>query len=127
MGERSPVLILTASYGSGHARAAGVLADEFGLAGALPTVVAHFRDTVHPTFDQGSRASYYAILRWAPALWGGVDRAGDQISISSPFLPGFNRPGAPKLRRLLRAQRFHHVVSLRPTPAAALSYLECPS
>jgi processive 1,2-diacylglycerol beta-glucosyltransferase len=117
------VLILTASYGSGHAHAAGVLADEFRRAGALPTVVDHFRDLVHPAFDQASRACYYAILRRAPALWGGAYWAGDQISISSPFLLGFNRLGARKLRRLLRAQRFDHVVSVQPTPAAALSYL----
>lgn len=122
-GEQPRVLILTASYGSGHARAAGVLADEFRRAGALPTVVDHFRDLVHPTFDQWSRALYYAILRRAPALWGGAYWVGDQISISSPFLLGFNRLGARKLRKLLRAQRFDHVVSVQPTPAAALSYL----
>jgi hypothetical protein len=127
MGERSRVLILTASYGSGHARAAGVLADEFRLAGALPTVVDRFRDLVHLTYEQWSRASYHAILLRAPTLWGGAYLAADQISISSPFLPGFNRLGAPKLRRLLRAQRFDHVVSVPPAPAAALSYLECPS
>jgi processive 1,2-diacylglycerol beta-glucosyltransferase len=121
--ESQRVLILTASYGSGHARAAGVLADEFRRAGALSTVVDHFRDLVHPTFDQWSRAFYYAILHRAPALWGGAYWVGDQISISSPFLLGFNRLGARKLRRLLRAQRFDHVVSVQPTPAAALSYL----
>jgi len=117
------VLILTASYGSGHARAAGVLGDEFRRAGALPTVVDHFRDLVHPKFDQWSRALYYSILRRAPALWGGAYWLGDQISVSSPFMLGFNRVGARKLRRLLRAQQFDHAVSVQPTPAAALSFL----
>ena len=123
MGAQPRVLILTASYGSGHARAAGVLADEFRRAGALPTVVDHFRDLVHPKFDQGSRALYYTILRRAPALWGGAYWLGDQINVSSPFMLGFNRVGARKLRRLLRAQRFDQAVSVQPTPAAALSYL----
>jgi processive 1,2-diacylglycerol beta-glucosyltransferase len=123
MGAQPRVLILTASYGSGHARAAGVLADEFRRAGALPTVVDHFRDLVHPTFDQWSRALYYSILRRAPALWGGAYWLGDQISVSSPFMLGFNRVGARKLRRLLRAKRFDQAVSVQPTPAAALSYL----
>ncbi|HEV2056994.1 MAG TPA: glycosyltransferase [Methylomirabilota bacterium] len=123
MGTQLRVLILTASYGSGHARAAGVLADEFRRAGALPTVVDHFRDLVHPKFDKWSRSLYYSILRRAPALWGGAYWLGDQISVSSPFMLGFNRVGARKLRRLLRAQRFDQAVSVQPTPAAALSYL----
>jgi processive 1,2-diacylglycerol beta-glucosyltransferase len=123
MGTQPRVLILTASYGSGHARAAGVLAEEFRRAGALPTVVDHFRDLVHPAFDRWSRALYYSILRRAPALWGGAYWLGDQISVSSPFMLGFNRVGARKLRRLLRAQQFDQAVSVQPTPAAALSFL----
>ncbi len=123
MGAPPRVLILTASYGSGHVRAARVLADEFRRAGALPTVVDHFRELVHPKFDQWSRALYYAVLRRTPALWGGAYWLGDQISVSSPFMLGFNRVGAGKLRRLLRAQRFDQAVSVQPTPAAALSYL----
>jgi len=122
-GAQPRVLILTASYGSGHARAAGVLAEEFRRAGALPTVVDHFRDLVHPTFDRWSRALYYAILRRAPALWGGAYWLADQISVSSPFMLGCNRVGARKLRRLLRAQHFDQAVSVQPTPAAALSFL----
>ena len=123
MGAQPKVLILTASYGSGHARAAGVLAEEFRRAGALPTVVDHFRDLVHPKFDQWSRALYYSMLRRAPALWGGAYWLGDQISVSSPFMLGLNRVGARKLRRLLRARRFDQAVSVQPTPAAALSFL----
>ena len=123
MGAQPRILILTASYGSGHVRAAGVLADEFRRAGALPTVVDHFRDLVHPKFDQWSRALYYTMLRRTPALWGGAYWLGDQISVSSPFMLGFDRVGARKLRRLLRAQRFDQAVSVQPTPAAALSYL----
>jgi processive 1,2-diacylglycerol beta-glucosyltransferase len=123
MGAQPRVLILTASYGSGHTRAAGVLAEEFRRAGALPTVVDHFRELVHPKFDECSRALYYTILRRAPSLWGGAYWLGDQIHVSSPFLLGFNRVGARKLRRLLRAQRFDQAVSVQPTPAAALSYL----
>ena len=123
MGAQPRILILTASYGSGHARAAGVLAAEFRRAGASPTVVDHFRDLVHPTFDRWSRAVYYTILRRAPALWGGAYWLGDQISVSSPFMLGFNRIGARKLRGLLRAGRFDQAVSVQPTPAAALSFL----
>ena len=80
------VLILTASYGSGHSRVADTLAAEFRQAGSEPTIVDHFRDLVHPTFDRASRALYYAVLRQAPVLWGGAYWLGDQIPVSSPLL-----------------------------------------
>jgi len=117
------VLILTASYGSGHTRAAGILADEFRRAGALPTVVDHFRDLVHPAFDRWSRALYYAILHRAPALWGGAYWLGDRINVGSPLLLGFNHVGARNLRQMLRAHHYDQVVSVQPTPAGALSFL----
>ena len=79
------ILILTASYGSGHTRAAGILADEFSRVGALPTVVDHFRDLVHPAFDRWSRALYYGILHRAPAVWGGAYWLGDRINVKFLF------------------------------------------
>ena len=117
------VLVLTASYGSGHTRAAGILADEFRRAGALPTVVDHFRDLVHPAFDRWSRALYYGILHRTPAVWGGAYWLGDRINVGSPLLLGLNRVGAAKLRRMLHAQQYDQVISVQPTPAGALSYL----
>lgn len=117
------VLVLTASYGSGHTRAASILADEFRRAGALPTVVDHFRDLVHPAFDQWSRALYYGILHRTPAVWGGAYWLGDRINVGSPLLLGLNRVGARKLRRMLLAHRYDQVISVQPTPAGALSYL----
>ena len=117
------VLILTASYGSGHTRAASILASGFRRSGAVPTVVDHFRDLVHPAFDRWSRALYYELLRRAPAVWGGAYWLGDRINVGSPLLLGFNHLGADNLRRMLRTERFDQVVSVQPTPAGALSYL----
>lgn len=117
------VLILTASYGSGHNRVALAVASAFAAAGARPSVVDHFRELVHPAFDRLSRAFYYWILRRAPALWGGAYWLGDQLSVSSPLLLGMNRLGALKLGRLLREESPDFVVSVHPTPAGALSEL----
>src|SRR5262249_22671135 len=117
------VLILTASYGSGHTGVAETLARKLRAAGAVATVVDHFRELVHPRFDEWSRGLYYWILKEAPALWGGAYWIGDRLSVSSPLLLGFNRIGARKLRRLLGTEGFDHVVSVHPVPAAALSYL----
>jgi processive 1,2-diacylglycerol beta-glucosyltransferase len=117
------VLILTASYGSGHTRVAHTLATAFREAGAEPTVVDHFRDLVHPDFDRVSRAFYYGVLRRAPLLWGAAYWLGDQLSVSSPLLLGLNHLGMRKLRRLLVTLQPDHVVSVHPTPVAALCEL----
>ncbi len=124
MSARTPrVLVLTASYGSGHNRVAETLAAEFRRAGACAAVVDHFHDLVHPAFDRTSRALYYSILRRAPVLWGVAYWLGDQLSVSSPLLMGLNRLGARKLARRMRAEPPDHVVSVHPTPVAALSVL----
>ena len=64
------VLILTASYGSGHNEAAGCLAAALAARGTAPIVVDHFRACAPPLFDRLSRAAYVALLRRAPAVWG---------------------------------------------------------
>jgi processive 1,2-diacylglycerol beta-glucosyltransferase len=117
------VLILTASYGSGHNRVAATLAAEFRRAGARPLVVDHFHDLVHPEFDRLTRSLYYAVLRRMPVLWGIAYWLGDQISVSSPLLLGLNRLGTRRLRQLITAERPDRVVSVHPTPVAALSEL----
>ena len=120
MSEPRKVLILTASYGSGHNRVAATLAVEFERVGATTHVVDHFRDLVHPDFDRLTRSVYYAVLRRTPVLWGTAYWLGDQISVSSPLLMGLNRLGTRKLRRLLETERPDRVVSVHPTPVAAL-------
>ena len=103
----------------------GVLADEFRRAGALPTVVDHFRDLVHPEFDRWSRAP---LLRACSA---GLPRSGaervlarrsDQrlLAVHAGVQPG-GRAEAPPAPA--RAQRSTRSVSVQPTPAAALSFL----
>jgi len=124
MTSRAPrVLILTASYGSGHNRVAAALAAEFASAGAEARVVDHFRDLVHPEFDRLTRSLYHAVLRRTPVLWGIAYWLGDRLPVSSPLLLGTNRLGVRKLGALLDAERPDCVVSVHPTPAAALSEL----
>src|SRR5262245_951672 len=125
MSDRRPrVLILTASYGSGHNRVAATLATEFRRAGASPRVIDHFYDLVHPEFDRLSRKLYYTVLRRAPVLWGAAYWLGDQLSVSSPLLMGLNRIGTNKLLRVLLEDPPDHIVSVHPTPVASLTELE---
>ena len=117
------VLILTASYGSGHNAAAQSLAGAFAAAGASVTVVDHFRDLVHPAFDRVSRALYAAILRRAPALWGLAYGIGDRLASDSRWALGVPCLGASRLGDLLDTLTPDAVVSVHATPTVALSTL----
>ncbi len=117
------VLILTASYGSGHNEAARSLAAGFVARGVGVTVVDHFRELVHPWFERASRAFYMALLRRAPAVWGAAYALGDRMPSDSPFAFGATRLGMPRLAALLDTLAPDAVVSVHATPAAALSAL----
>jgi processive 1,2-diacylglycerol beta-glucosyltransferase len=117
------VLILTASYGSGHNAAARSLAGAFSAAGVSVTVVDHFRDLVHPAFDRVSRGLYASILRRAPVLWGLAYGIGDRLSSDSRWAFGMPRLGGPRLLKLLDALAPDAVVSVHATPTVALSTL----
>jgi processive 1,2-diacylglycerol beta-glucosyltransferase len=117
------VLVLTASYGSGHNEAARCLAAGFEQAGAVVTIVDHFRELVHPLFERATRAFYDALLHHAPAVWAAAYEAGDRLSGESPLVFGATRVGTRKLARLLERLQPDAVVSVHATPAAAMSAL----
>lgn len=124
MGTAAPrVLILSASYGSGHNAVARALEASLQAAGAETRIVDHFRDLVHPAFDRWSRRVYGAILRRAPALWGFGYWVGDRLSPSSGLVFGMGSLGTRRLRSLLERERPDLIVSTHPTPAGALSDL----
>jgi processive 1,2-diacylglycerol beta-glucosyltransferase len=117
------VLILTASYGSGHAEAARSLATAFEARGVEPAVVDHFRELVHPVFASVSRAIYYRLLRHAPGLWAIGYGMGDRLGPDSPLAFGMPQLGRARLARLLDTLRPDAVVTVHATPAAALAAL----
>jgi len=117
------VLILTASYGSGHTIAARSLAQAFAHAGAAVRVVDHFRELVHPMFERATRALYYWTLRRAPAAWGAAYALADRMASDSPLAFGATRLGATRLAGLLGEERPDAVVSVHATPAVVLTAL----
>lgn len=117
------VLILTASYGSGHNTAARSLAAAFERLGAQVTVTDHFRELVHPTFERVTRALYSAILRRAPFLWGIGYDLGDRLASDSPLTLGVTRLGTGRLAERLRTLAPDVVVTVHATPAVAMSAL----
>jgi processive 1,2-diacylglycerol beta-glucosyltransferase len=117
------VLVLTASYGSGHNEAARSLAAGFVARGASVTVVDHFRELVNPLFERVSRRAYLAMLRRAPVAWGIAYALGDWLPSDSPLAFGVTRLGVGRLARLLDVLGPDAVVSVHATPAAAMSAL----
>jgi processive 1,2-diacylglycerol beta-glucosyltransferase len=117
------VLILTASYGSGHLAAASALAAAFRQAGTAVTVVDHFQELVHPMFARVTHALYPWILRRAPLAWGLGYSLGDRLATESPLTFGMTRVGRDRLARALRDLAPDVVVSVHATPSAVLSSL----
>jgi processive 1,2-diacylglycerol beta-glucosyltransferase len=117
------VLILTASYGSGHNEAARCVAAEVTRRGAKPLVVDHFHEFVHPLFDRVSRAAYLTMLRRVPALWGLAYALGDRLASDSPFAFGAPRVGAERLGAALDRLAPDAIVTVHATPALALAAL----
>lgn len=117
------VLVLTASYGSGHNVAANSLAAAFGAAGARARIVDHFRDLVHPAFERATRALYYWTLRRAPRAWGAAYGLADWMTSDSPLAFGVTRLGSARLARLLADEAPDAVVSVHATPAVTLTAL----
>ena len=117
------VLILTASYGSGHNEAAHALAGALKAQGAEPIVVDHFRACAHPLFDRLSRAAYVALLRHAPAVWGLAYELGDRLASDSWLTFGASRVGAAALARLLERLEPDAVLTVHATPAVVMAEL----
>ena len=117
------VLVLTASYGSGHNAAARSLAAALTAEGIGVTVVDHFRELVHPLFERLTRALYIGTLRRAPAAWGLAYALGDRLASDSLLTFGASRLGAPRLAALLERLAPDAVVSVHATPAVAMATL----
>jgi processive 1,2-diacylglycerol beta-glucosyltransferase len=117
------VLILTASYGSGHNEAARCVAAELARRGVEPIVLDHFRELVHPLFDRTTRAAYLMLLRRAPAVWGLAYALGDRLTSDSPLTFGVSRVGARALGATLDRLAPDAVVTVHATPAVAMAVL----
>ena len=117
------VLILTASYGSGHNEAARALAGALTAQGAEPVVVDHFGTCTHPLFDRLSRAAYAALLRRAPLLWGLAYELGDRMASDAWMTFGMSRLGAAALGALLDRLAPDAVLTVHATPAVAMANL----
>lgn len=117
------VLILTASYGSGHNEAARGLAAAVERHGARALVVDQFRELVDSRFEGLTRRLYCWLLRRAPAAWALAYQVGDRLASDSPLTFGATRVGAARLARLLETLAPDAVVTVHATPAVTRAWL----
>jgi processive 1,2-diacylglycerol beta-glucosyltransferase len=117
------VLVTTAPYGAGHDRVAAALAHAFAAEGAAPEVVDHFERFVSPAFARASRALFWAVLRFAPGLWGWAYALSARLPTRSPAMGGMDRLGATRLERYLASTAPCVAVHVHPTAAGAMSWL----
>ena len=88
------ILILSAPYGAGHARAAEAVARAFADEGAQVEVLDHFVSFLPPAFVRASLAMFWGMLRFAPGLWGLAYEFSARIGPRSPAMAGMDRIGA---------------------------------
>src|SRR6185503_5531998 len=117
------ILVLSAPYGAGHARAADAVARAFAAEGAQVEVLDHFVSFLPPAFVRTSLAMFWGILRVAPSLWGLAYEFSARIGPRSPAMAGMDRIGSEGLLRHLEQTRPDAVVHVHPTPAGAMASL----
>jgi len=117
------ILILSAPYGAGHARAAEAVGRALAEEGAQVDVVDYFVRFLPPPFVRGSLTVFWGILRCCPRLWGLAYEFSARIGPRSPAMAGMDRIGAAGLLRHLERDRPDAVVHLHPTPAGAMAWL----
>ncbi|MCL6595930.1 MAG: hypothetical protein K6V73_06915 [Firmicutes bacterium] len=124
MATASSVLMLAATYGEGHIRAAQALAAAVNrLDPARPVRVVDFFEHVSPTLNRIARRAYVGSVRRVPYLYGrwyDATRAIPEDSLVQRTLDHYRVDG---LRRLLDEIRPAVVVSTFPIPAGVLSTL----
>ncbi|MBI2217911.1 MAG: glycosyltransferase [Candidatus Rokubacteria bacterium] len=117
------VLVLSASYGSGHNMAALGVAAALEREGASVAVRDHFREFVHPRFEQVTRALYTWMLRRVPLAWAAAYELADRMAVDSALSFGATRVGLARLARHLADESPDAVVTVHATPAVVMSAL----
>lgn len=118
------VLILMATYGEGHRRAAEAVAAALReLRPDLPIDVVDYFEQVSPRVNRFARTLYVGGVRHTPGLYGRWYRRTAHIPEKSWLQRQLDRYGLTPLAHLLGAYRPQAVLSTFPIPAGVLSTL----
>ncbi len=124
MATRSSVLMLTATYGEGHVRAAQALAAAVErLDPGRPVRIVDYFEYVSPAMNRLARRLYVGSVRRVPLLYGKWYNATRAIPEDSLIQRTLDHYRVDSLRRLLDDTRPAAVVSTFPIPAGVLSTL----
>lgn len=118
------VLMLTATYGEGHVRAAQALAAAVGrLDPGRPVPVVDYFEYASPALNSLARRLYVGSVRRVPLLYGKWYEATRTIPEDSLIQRTLDHYRVDSLRRLIDESRPGAVVSTFPIPAGVLSTL----
>lgn len=121
----APVLILSATFGEGHRRAARAI--EKALRDVEPTLQIEERDYftfVNLTLNHVVREAYIQSVRHVPGMYGAFYHLTDKVTPKSVVQRSINRMGQAPLGEFLAAQKAPLVISTYSTPAGILSDLK---
>lgn len=126
MGQGNKYLILYASFGAGHQRAANAIRE--GLLTVNPDAQADVLDYfvfTNSTVYNLIRRAYLRSVRLAPGLWGRFYHRTSHISGSSPINKMLNKIGRRNFTDYLCLTEPDAVITTFPMPAGVLSDLKC--
>ena len=124
------VLIMSASTGGGHNRAAKAMKDEIEkkcIDGEHITCeIIDSLKLINTTMDKIISSGYEKSAKYTPKAWGGVYKMSDATIVSKHEYKGnlFNTLLASKLKKLLKERKPDLIIGTHPFPMIALSTLK---
>jgi len=119
------LLVLSASYGDGHQKAANAVRESMGqLSPDTDVEIIDYMKVVHPVLDSVAKYCYLKSVQFAPALYGWFYKGTSQIQPSSLLQRQLNSLGIDDLADILNDYRPDCVLATFPTPAGVVSYLK---
>lgn len=123
------VLIMSASTGGGHNRAAKAMKDEIEKCIDGEHITCEIIDSlklINTTMDKIISSGYEKSAKYTPKAWGGVYKMSDANIVSKHEYKGnlFNTLLASKLKKLLKERKPDLIIGTHPFPMIALSTLK---
>ena len=124
------VLIMSASTGGGHNRAAKAMKDEIEKkcidSEPITCEIIDSLKLINTTMDKIISSGYEKSAKYTPKAWGGVYKMSDANIVSKHEYKGnlFNTLLASKLKKLLKERKPDLIIGTHPFPMIALSTLK---
>lgn len=121
--QSAKILILTASFGSGHLTASEAIKNTLITLGHRDVEVVDFFNMTMPRLNKLVRSFYMETLKRAPKLYGTFYDEINRIEQDSWLQKKFNQLGYGKLLQYLRGAKPAIVICAYPTPAGVIAHM----